>query len=68
MTQSENNMIFLGYENNQGDLMKRGNCSWIEWISYRCANPSQLTYTVPGMWFIGTVLLLSCSMLIVFAF
>ncbi len=61
MTQSENN-IFLGYENNQGD------CSWIEWISYRHANPSQLTHAVPVMWFIGTVLLLSCSMLIVSAF
>ncbi len=57
MTQSENIMAFLGNENNQGDLMKHGNCSWIEWILYLHANPFQLTHTVPVMWFIGTVLL-----------
>ncbi len=45
--------------------MKRGNCSWIEWISYLHAYPSQLTHAVPVMWFIVTVLLLSRSMFFV---
>ncbi len=39
-------MVFLGYKNNLGDLMKRENCSWIEWISHRHANPSQQTHAV----------------------
>ncbi len=60
MTESENNIVFWGYKKPRWLLMKRGNCSWIEWISYLHGNPScksQQTHAVPVMWFIGTVLL-----------
>ncbi len=38
--------IFWLLKQPRGLLMKRGNCSWIEWISHRHANPSQQTHAV----------------------
>ncbi len=59
-TQSENNMVFLGYGNNQGELlMKRGNCLLLNRMNIipSCKSfPANTRSTV--MWFIGTVLLL----------